>query len=321
LCAALCLERTSAGREAVSPFIVPGGLKKEVDFWTKIYSEYTTDQAVLHDPSDLGKIYGVISLPHCDEPPVKECLDSREEAIKAAKEEYVQRLGLEGSKKVVKTRKYSYHGKKGRGKKKVRTVTTIVNPSIRAQVGQRDRFLQGIYYSKDFLPQIEEVFGEYNLPLEVTRLPFVESMFNIKARSRSGAQGIWQLMPSTARILGLKVGRGVDERNDPVKSAHAAARHLNRDYKRLGTWPLALNAYNTGPGRIAGAVNQLGTTDIVKIIRNYQGPGYGFAARNFYPCFLAALRVYENRTQYFQELAAEGIASAGEKQMRGDISH
>ncbi len=285
---------------ASSPFAVPDGLKKEVDFWTKIYAEYTTDQAVLHDPSDLGNVYGVIDLPHCDDPPTKECLASREDTLNTAKAEYADKLGLEKkSKKVVKS---SYQGKKRKGKKRVRTVTIETVPLIRGQVGQRDKFLQGIYYSEGLLPQIEELFSGYDIPQELTRLPFVESMFNIKARSRSGAQGIWQLMPSTARILGLKVGHGIDERTDPIKATHAAAKHLRRDYNRLGSWPLALNAYNTGPGRISGAINQLGTKDIVKIIKNYQGTGYGFAGRNFYPCFLAALRVYENRLQYFQEL-------------------
>lgn len=250
-------------------FDVPRGLRTEVDFWIKIYSKYTNDQAVLHDPDDLGRVFGVIDLPHCDEPPTKACIERREETIQNAKDEIARRLGRKAPER------------------------------IRAQIGQRDKFEEGIIASRKFLGQIERVFSEYDIPKEISRLPFVESMFNNKAYSRSKAAGIWQLMPATARIFGLRVDARHDERYDPVKATTVAAKHLVRDYKRLGSWPLAINAYNSGPGRIADAVNRLGTKDITKIIKHYDNPSYGFAARNFYPCFLAALNVYENRERYF----------------------
>lgn len=252
-----------------SIFSIPLGLKTEVEFWKNIYTKYDIDQAVLHDPCDLGKIYGVIKLSHCDDPPRKECLKIREDEIQAAKDLLMEKLPED--------------------------------TNVRAQTGQKDRFVAGIESSKKYLPNIEKIFSDYGVPKEITRLAFVESMFDMKAYSHSGAAGIWQLMPSTARILGLKVGKKLDERYDSIKSTDAAARHLMRDYKRLGTWQLALNAYNAGPGRLADAVNQLGTRDIVKIIKNYSHPAYGFAARNFYPCFLAILECYENRDNYFKE--------------------
>ncbi|MBI2092212.1 MAG: lytic transglycosylase domain-containing protein [Deltaproteobacteria bacterium] len=258
---------------AFSLFTVPDGLKKEVDFWTKIYSVYTSDEAVLHDPFNLGKIYGTLTLPHCDEPPAKECLTLREERIEDEKKKILDDLG-----------------------------TTADEVKIRAQVGQKDKFKNAIVAAQGFLADIEKIFAEYQLPKEISRLPFVESMFNNDSLSHSGAAGIWQLMPSTARLLGLKVTKAEDERRDPVKSTRVAAKHLLRDYKRLGSWPLAVNAYNSGPSRLANAVAVLGTTDIVKIIKNYDNPAYGFAARNFYPCFLAALNIYERRNEYFGDL-------------------
>lgn len=252
-----------------SAFHVPAGLKNEVDFWSKIYSRYTTDQAVLHDPDDLSKVYAVVKIPHCDEPPTKECLKIREDAVESEKELLKEKLKL------------------GNGAK------------IRAQVGQKDKFLAGIESSRNYLGDIENVFSEFDIPKEISRLAFVESMFDPRAYSKSGAAGIWQLMPSTAKILGLTVNKQLDERYDPVKSTRAAAKHLFRDYQRLGSWPLALNAYNSGPGRLADASAKLGTKDIVKIIKQYSHPAYGFAARNFYPCFLAVLDVYENQDRYF----------------------
>ena len=278
-------EREMHQKAAAGQFGVPEGLKTEVEFWKKIYSTYTSDQAVLHDPENLGKVYKVISLPHCGDPPTKECMKSREDAIKSAKSELMEKLDPSGTKDIV----------------------------MRAQVGQRDKFLSGIVSSERYLAEIESVFKEYGIPLEITRLPFVESMFNNKAYSRSGAAGIWQLMRGTAKVLGLKVGKGIDERYDPAKATNAAAKHLKRDFNRLGKWELAINAYNVGPSRIADAVRQLGTQNIVRIINNYQHSAYGFAARNFYPCFLAALSVYENRQMYFKELYPLAAESASAK--------
>lgn len=262
-------KKNSARDDVASPFKISAGLKAEVNFWINIYSKYTNDQAVMHDPNNLGKIYSVISLPHCDEPPRTECLKSREDAITAERERLLAKLDPDGRK----------------------------NLFIRAQAGQRDKFIEGIDRSEKYLPRIEEIFSEYGVPVEITRLPFVESMFNNKAYSKSGAAGIWQLMRGTAKVLGLNA----DERYDLEKSTRAAAKHLKRDYNRLGRWDLAINAYNAGPSRIANAVNVLGTSNISKIIRDYSHPAYGFAARNFYPCFLAALTVYEGRDRYFKE--------------------
>ncbi len=259
-------------------FHVPDGLRTQVDFWTKIYTEYTTGQAVLHDPNDLAKVYSVIDLPTCDEPPKKECLLERENAMKKAKEPILAKLDPDGSK----------------------------NIRVRAQVGQRDKFIEALFLSEDIIGEIEKIFKEKGLPVELSRLPFVESMFNVSAHSHAGAAGIWQFMPSTARVCGLKVGKGVDERLDITKSTHAAARHLKRDYNHLGDWALAVNAYNAGPGRLANAIKVLGTKDISKIIRHYEHPAYGFASKNFYPCFLAALRAYENRDLYFADILGDG---------------
>jgi membrane-bound lytic murein transglycosylase D len=71
---------------------------------------------------------------------------------------------------------------------------------------------------------------------------------------------------------------------------------------KLGTWPLAIKAYNHGPAGIARAVRDTGTTDAVTIIENYRGPAYKFASRNFYPEFLAALHVERNYRKYFGDL-------------------
>jgi membrane-bound lytic murein transglycosylase D len=128
------------------------------------------------------------------------------------------------------------------------------------------------------------------VPAPITRLPLVESCFNVRAYSKVGASGIWQFMPATARRF-MSITDAVDERLDPLVSTRAAARFLRENYERLGTWPLAINAYNHGPGGMARAVRELGTTDIAAIVARYRGPSFKFASRNFYAEFLAALEV------------------------------
>ena len=94
----------------------------------------------------------------------------------------------------------------------------------------------------------------------------------------------------------------VDERLDPFKSSEAAARRLKYNYELLGTWPLAITAYNHGLSGIRRAVRETGSTDIGEIVQAYTGPRFGFASRNYYAAFLAASDVTRNAEKYFGPL-------------------
>src|SRR5438093_5744998 len=103
----------------------------------------------------------------------------------------------------------------------------------------------------------------------------------------------------------MSVGRKVDERLDPTKATRAAARLLRDNYNALGSWPLAITAYNHGRGGMLRAQSEVGSSDITKVIAQYRGPLFGYASMNFYSEFLAAVEVYNNHEQYFGQLVLD----------------
>jgi membrane-bound lytic murein transglycosylase D len=105
-------------------------------------------------------------------------------------------------------------------------------------------------------------------------------------------------MRPTARLF-MRVDYLVDERLDPYTASEGAARLLRGNYERLGSWPLAITAYNHGPGGMAKAVRILGTRDIGTIVARHRSPSFGFASRNFYAEFMAARRIDRDPARYF----------------------
>lgn len=114
------------------------------------------------------------------------------------------------------------------------------------------------------LPQLREVFAAAGLPPALVWLAEVESGFNPAARSPAGARGLFQLMPGTARELGLSASFP-DDRSDPRKNAAAAAKYLRLLFDRFHDWPLTLAAYNAGPGRVEHDLGQRPTRSYAEI--------------------------------------------------------
>jgi peptidoglycan lytic transglycosylase D len=283
-------------------FPKPAGLVRQVDFWKKVFAEWSENQVAVHDNLYLDKIYTVIDLRPlaengADEDTIWRERHRRQEAELAAIDRALVKLAkggyspddLDGRERAIWNlfKDVSESNKFTRARERVRT-----------QQGLKERFRRGLEISRRYLPKMEEIFREEGLPTELTRLPFVESSFNINAYSKVGAAGIWQFIPSSARIY-LQFNEIEDARRDPLYATIGAARHLRDDYEVLGSWPLAVTAYNHGRGGMARAVDRLGTTDIAKIIERYDGKAFGFASRNFYAEFLAALEVEREHTKYF----------------------
>ncbi len=116
-------------------------------------------------------------------------------------------------------------------------------------------------WGKPYFDMMDEVLISHGLPKELKYLAVVESQLKSQARSWAGAVGPWQLMPATARVMGLKVGRNVDERRDMLKSTHAASRYLTNLFNTYGDWLLVIAAYNGGPGKVNTAIRKSGSRD------------------------------------------------------------
>jgi membrane-bound lytic murein transglycosylase D len=178
---------------------------------------------------------------------------------------------------------------------------------LRVQVGQRDRFAAGLAVWDQYRDRFQQILRGYDVPDSLAVLPFVESSFNNRARSTAGAVGLWQITKPAGKHL-LRMGRRADERQDPVKATQAAAQILKANHRLLGSWPLAITAYNHGPAGVARGTREVGSTDIAELVARYRGPAFGFASRNFYVEFLAALAVVGQRDVFFAEAAGSADA-------------
>lgn len=172
---------------------------------------------------------------------------------------------------------------------------------MRFQRGQRDYIAQGLTVGPKYLHAIEPIFEEYGVPKELSRLAYIESSFNLNAYSKVGASGVYQIMPETGRQY-LRMTDGIDERNEPIKAARAAAKLLRMNYKLLGSWPLAVTAYNHGVGGLLRAVRKTGTNDLTYLVKYYNGPQFQFASKNFFCGFLAILATLENAESLFPDV-------------------
>ncbi len=311
---ALALLALGAPAAALDPqlFPVPAKLEPNVEFWTQVYTAYTSHQVLVHDERHLNVIYGYLDFTALDassKSAGRKSAEKREE-IRQAKSHYrallqdlaAGRTSKSHPQEQERIRRMFESVPGGRSTSSQREASAIYSSAIsriRTQTCLQDQFAEGIERSGVYMRAIEEVFSKRDLPLALTRLPFVESLFQWHARSSAAAGGIWQFVPSTARLYRLKMDLELDERYDPLRATDAAARHLEDNYRSLRTWPLAITAYNHGAGGMRRAVRKLGTRDMGEIATRYRSRNFGFASRNFYSEFIAAARIYENREHYF----------------------
>ena len=145
-----------------------------------------------------------------------------------------------------------------------------------------------------YFPKIEEIFEGYGIPTELKYMAIIESALNPRAVSRVGATGMWQFMYGTARMYDLTVNSFVDERRDPIKSAHAAALFMKDLYAMFNDWTLVIAAYNCGPGNVNKAIRRSGgKRDFWEIY--YRLPR---ETRGYVPAYIAATYTFNYYSEH-----------------------
>ena len=273
-------------------FSRPAELEPDIGFWVDVFTKYTSDQGILHDNRNLAVVY--------EHPNIPASVGRRERNRQSEKrrKHYKSVLDvLAGGKRTNLTAEEKRVLELWPANVSNKTLRDARN-RIRFQQGLADRFRTGLERAGRYRAHVHNEFTKLGVPVELAALPHVESSYNPDARSHVGASGIWQFTRSTARRF-LQVDHVLDERNDPYIATKAAGRLLAYNYSITGNWPMAITAYNHGLSGARRAMRQFGDTNTVKILREYNGRTFGFASRNFYVAFLAAMQIDQNPEHYF----------------------
>lgn len=275
-------------------------LKPAVSFWTRVFSQYSELQSVVHSTLYPNKVFTVLDYRDAALVSDRFRLDKRrreeEQATRDRIDKLLKRIHDKRDAPATMDREerriYELFADVPGDDKFKKMIGTI-----RTQRGLKERTENALEISNRYLPTMEQTFRGYGLPSALTRLPLVESSFNLEAYSKAGAAGIWQFIPSSAKIY-MRLNDVVDDRRDPWTSTDAAARHLQDDYALLQDWPLAITAYNHGRNGIARGLKATEGRSLMDLIARYDNPRFGFASKNYYAEFLAAVdieRAYRER--------------------------
>ena len=258
----------------------PKALEKDVKFWEKVFTDYSPNECIYHDSENLDAIFANRKVP-INAKNRNKIIDDQIRRLKAGANVLAKLGRTTGpmSKKI-------YQG----------TPKRLRNKSYWESLGKRLRCQRGVDLSQSFkrsnkhLPMIIKLLEKNKIPLDLKYLPYLESGFHTRIRSKANARGLWQIMPSVARRLGLKVNRHRDDRTNPYRSTIAAIKLLKKLKKKHKKWPLAITAYNYGSNGMARATKKYGY-DYIKIKKRHKTSVFGFAVKNYYPSLLATRNV------------------------------
>jgi membrane-bound lytic murein transglycosylase D len=294
-------------------FNIPKDLDSRVKFWFKVYTQHTSSQSVLHDINNLALIYDVIDFTEL----TKSILNKntkyglQNKAMRGVVKKYNAAFSKLSKGKCTENKciRILESLKKANIKlpssKKRKAFFKGLAKNLRSQTGQKNHIKQGLKNLRGYNESIQNLFKIFNLPKELIAISFLESSFNIHAKSKVGATGPWQFM----RVIGkhfLRITKLVDQRSGPLVSSAGALHLLAQNKKIMKSWDLAVNAYNSGTGLMRRGIKRLKKRGFKNIrvgtlIKHFKHPNWGFAAKNFYSEFLALVYTLNYRDLIFKE--------------------
>lgn len=294
-------------------FNIPGALNDRVMFWFKVYTEHSSSQSVLHDIDNLALIYDVIDFTEL----TKSVLNKntkyglQNKTMKQVLKKYKKAFSRLAKGKCTEEKCLSILEslKKANieipSQKKRAKFFNVLSKNLRSQTGQKNHIKQGLKNLKGYNESIQNLFEVFELPKELLAISFLESSFNIHARSKVGATGPWQFMNIIGKHF-LRMTKQVDQRSGPLVSTAGALHLLAQNKKIMKRWDLAVNAYNSGTGLMRRGIKRLRKRGFKKIgvatlIKHFKHPNWGFAAKNFYSEFLALVYTLNYRDLIFSQ--------------------
>jgi membrane-bound lytic murein transglycosylase D len=178
----------------------------------------------------------------------------------------------------------------------------------------RDWFSAALSRGQRYLPHIREVFAEEGIPQDLAYVALVESAFKPTAYSRARARGVWQFISATGRRYGLQQDWWIDERSDPEKATHAAAKYLKELYEMFDDWNLALAAYNAGEMKVARAMKRYKTSDFWRL---RETRGLRRETKNYVPLIHAAIVIAKSPERYGFTVVADEVPESEEVAIEG----
>lgn len=197
-------------------------------------------------------------------------------------------------------------------------MTDDVKQELRYLLLAQPRFIPAAQKrGSEYFPVMRQILEDEGIPPQLINLALIESGFNVKARSHKGAVGMWQFIRTTGQGYGLRIGTGEDQREDPILSTIAAARHLRDLYLYFDDWYLALAAYNAGMGAIDRARKRAGSECFWQIKRKGLIPS---ETARYVPRFIAVTMITEQRNKFVVEngkiLASYACDQGGDEKLQ-----
>ena len=288
-------------------FPCPDALRRRVDFWIDVYGRWRTNDAILHDAQRPHRVYKIIKGKACGTKGNTQFIKEQKRQIRLRLERIATLI--EQNKTITQAKDKHYLNM---FPERSPAVLRRATRNLRCQSGNKDGFRNALRRFGTYGPIVRRVLKDAGLHQDIQYLPFVESSYNPEAYSRVGAAGMWQIMPRTARELGLELNATMDERLDPEAASWAAARYLKDSKKNLTVaarskkanvsdselTPFVITSYNYGVNGMRRAIKKLGP-DFLTVLNRYRTKKFRVAVKNFYAGFLAARHVAQNSKRFF----------------------